>query len=86
MIPPCSAAPDVFDLERPNARHHLAFGKGIHFCLGANLSRLELKVVLEELAGRYPALRLVDGQVFTYHPNMLFRGPERLLVTVEPET
>jgi cytochrome P450 len=75
--------PDDFDLGRPNARHHLAFGKGIHFCLGANLSRLELKVVLEELAARYPALRLVEGQAVTYHPNMSFRGPERLLVTVE---
>jgi len=77
------AGPDDFDLRRPNARHHLAFGKGIHFCLGANLSRLELKVVLEELAARYPALRLVEGQALTYDPNMSFRGPERLLVAVE---
>ena len=72
--------PDVFDVRRPNVRHHLAFGKGIHFCLGANLSRLELRVVLEELTARYPSLRLVDDQTVTYHPNMSFRGPERLLV------
>jgi len=73
-------SPETFDLRRSNARHHLAFGKGIHFCLGANLSRLELKVVLEELVMRYPSLRLVEGQAIEYHPNMSFRGPERLLV------
>jgi cytochrome P450 len=67
-------------MDRANARHHLAFGKGIHFCLGANLSRLEVKVVLEEMTARYPSLTLVDGQTVTYHPNMSFRGPEHLLV------
>jgi cytochrome P450 len=46
---------------------------------------LELKVVLEELAARYPALRLVEGEAFTYHPNMSFRGPEHLLVSVHGE-
>jgi cytochrome P450 len=71
---------DTFDLQRPNARHHIAFGKGIHFCLGANLSRLELKVVLEELTQRYPSLRVVEDQSIVCHPNMSFRGPERLLV------
>ncbi len=78
--PELFASPDEFDLRRPNARHHIAFGKGIHFCLGANLSRLELKVVLEELTQRYPSLRLVDDQTIVCHPNMSFRGPERLLV------
>ena len=72
--------PERFDITRPNVRHHLAFGKGIHFCIGANLSRLELRVVLEEMTARYPALRLVEDQTVTYHPNMSFRGPERLLV------
>ena len=80
------AEPDAFDVGRANARHHIAFGKGIHFCLGANLGRLEARVVLEELTSCFPALRLVDGQTIEYHPNMSFRGPERLLVDTQGES
>jgi cytochrome P450 len=49
--------PDGFDVGRkPN--DHIAFGKGEHFCLGANLARLELKVMFEELTKRLPDLEL----------------------------
>ena len=48
----CSPIPDGFDPDRANLREHLAFGKGIHFCLGAALSRLEGRVALQELARR----------------------------------
>ena len=72
--------PDAFDLARANARHHLAFGKGIHACLGANLGRLEAQIALEELAARYPGLRLVEGQELSFHPNVSFRGPQELWV------
>ena len=44
--------PTTFDPDRDNLRQHLAFGKGIHFCLGANLSRLEGQVALQELTRR----------------------------------
>jgi cytochrome P450 len=72
--------PDHFDMQRKDANRHLAFGKGIHFCLGANLGRLEAKVALETLTVRFPNLRLVEGQHLTFHPNISFRGPQALWV------
>ena len=48
----CSTDPDSFDIARkPNP--HLGFGQGVHYCLGANLARLELRVLFEELLGRF---------------------------------
>ncbi|HEY6313762.1 MAG TPA: hypothetical protein VIY52_23570 [Streptosporangiaceae bacterium] len=58
----------------------MAFGKGLHFCLGANLGKLEAQLAITELARRYPDLSLVPGQQFTFHPNISFRGPQVLLV------
>ncbi|HEY2386707.1 MAG TPA: cytochrome P450 [Candidatus Binatia bacterium] len=72
--------PDRFDLDRGNARNHLSFGFGIHYCLGAPLARLELRVVLEEITRRMPSLRLVPDQRWEFSPNTSFRGPTRLLV------
>jgi cytochrome P450 len=74
------AAPDEFDLHRPDAERHLAFGKGLHFCLGANLGKLEAQIAIAELARRYPGLRLAPGQDLTFHPNISFRGPQALVV------
>lgn len=73
--------PDTFDLGRSDARAHLSFGKGIHFCLGAALTRLELAVVLEQLVGRAPDLRLAPGQSLAFPANVAFRGPLVLRVT-----
>jgi cytochrome P450 len=50
--------PDELDLRRPAARHHLGFGRGIHFCVGAPLARLEARVVLEELLARTRSVAL----------------------------
>jgi cytochrome P450 len=75
------AAPDDFDLHRLDAERHLAFGKGLHFCLGANLGKLEAQIALAELARRYPRLRLAPGQELTFHPNISFRGPQALRVS-----
>jgi cytochrome P450 len=72
--------PDTFDLHRPNAKRHLAFGKGIHFCVGSALGKLEAQLALEGLIQRFPGLRLVEGQELTFHPNISFRGPQALWV------
>jgi cytochrome P450 len=71
---------ECFDIHRPNAKDHLSFGYGAHFCLGAPLARLEVRVVVEELSARLPSLRLVRGQTLRFQPNTTFRGPLSLLV------
>lgn len=49
--------PDAFDITRPNARDHIAFGAGgPHFCLGSNLARMEMRVVLDKLLRAFPDL------------------------------
>jgi cytochrome P450 family 142 subfamily A polypeptide 1 len=53
--------PDTYDVTRPG-NHHVSFGFGTHFCLGASLARLELRVLFEELVRRFPDWRLVDPQ------------------------
>ena len=77
--------PETIDLERPNGRNHLAFGLGIHFCLGAPLARLEAQIVLEELASRFPDMRLVEDQEFAYPPNTTFRAPQQVWVHLGEE-
>lgn len=71
---------EILDIRRENAKEHLSFGFGIHYCLGAPLARLEARVVLEELTRRLPQLRLVPDQVFTFSPNTSFRGPQQVWV------
>ena len=72
--------PETFDLRRANATKTLAFGKGIHYCLGAALGRLEAQIALEALTRRFPRLRLLAGQELSFHPNISFRGPQALWV------
>jgi cytochrome P450 len=73
--------PEMFDPERPNSRRTLAFGRGIHFCIGSALGRLEATLALEELTRRFPGLRLAPpGQEIPFHPNISFRGPQTLAV------
>lgn len=75
------ACPADFDMHRANAGEHLAFGKGLHYCLGANFGRLEAQIAVRELARRFPRLSLGPGQDLTFHPNISFRGPQRLMVS-----
>jgi len=76
--------PDDFDPDRDHLRDHLAFGKGIHFCLGAALSRLEGKVALEELSSRIESFSLPDTNEFQYFPSFILRGLTRLDVDIVP--
>jgi cytochrome P450 len=74
------AYPDRFDLWRPNADQHLAFGHGIHHCLGAPFVRLEARIALEILVQRLPDVHLVPAQTITYLPSLLNRALQHLQV------
>jgi cytochrome P450 len=70
--------PDRFDIRR-DARGHIAFGHGLHHCLGAPLARLEGQIALRSLLDRAPALAL-DGPADDWLPGMLIRGVRSLPV------
>ncbi|MDT0393673.1 MULTISPECIES: cytochrome P450 [Streptomyces] len=70
--------PDGFDIRR-DSRGHVAFGHGIHHCLGAPLARLETRVALRSLLERAPGLAL-DGQPGAWLPGVLMRGVRSLPV------
>jgi hypothetical protein len=72
--------PETFDLRHANTSKTLAFGNGIHYCLGAELGKLEAQLALDALTHRFPRLRLVEGQALSFHPNISFRGPQALWV------
>jgi cytochrome P450 len=66
------ADPQSFDITRDDANRHIAFGKGVHACLGAPLARLEGQIALETLFRRYPDLRLaVPASEITWAPSFL---------------
>jgi cytochrome P450 family 142 subfamily A polypeptide 1 len=76
--------PDRYDVRRRH-NHHVAFGFGSHFCLGASLARLEIRVMFEELLRRLPDMRLVEGQPPRRTPGAFVRGVATLPVEFTPE-
>lgn len=71
--------PERFDVERRNSKDHLSFGGGSHFCLGAPLGRLEVRIAYEHIFARLKNLRFApDRNDFANQDAVIFRGPERL--------
>jgi cytochrome P450 len=68
--------PDVFDIHREDTQH-LTFGYGLHYCLGANLARLEGRVALDELLNRFPEWD-VDYDDIELAPTSTVRGWARM--------
>ncbi|MDT3444027.1 MULTISPECIES: cytochrome P450 [unclassified Pseudofrankia] len=72
---------DKFDISRPNSRHHIAFGRGIHTCPGAPLARAEARVAIERLLARTSDIRVdetvhgpADARKYRYLPTFILRG------------
>ncbi len=75
--------PHRFDVTRRH-NHHVAFGLGTHFCLGANLARLELRIVFEELVRRLPDIRLAAGSQPEFVPGYFTRALKELRAEFSP--
>lgn len=73
-------SPDTFDIRRSNISH-ITFGKGVHYCLGANLARLEGRIALDELLNRWPEWD-IDTETARLAPTSTVRGWERLDVVL----
>ncbi|MBL7500801.1 cytochrome P450 [Frankia sp. CNm7] len=85
------AEPDQFDLGRANVREHLAFGRGVHGCLGQPLARSETRVTLERVLDRMADIRLsddahgpADDRRFDYLPTFVFRALNAIHLNFEP--
>lgn len=76
--------PDEFDIYRHNSAEHFTFGYGAHQCMGKNIARMEMRVILDEFVRRLPHIKLVEDQEFEYLANTSFRGPKSLWVEWEP--
>ena len=72
-----NADPDVFDITRKDIKHS-SFGKGIHYCLGAPLARLEGRIAFETIFTKFKKLKLVEKPI--YRNNTVFRGLESLMI------
>ncbi|QOZ32619.1 cytochrome P450 [Bradyrhizobium sp. CCBAU 53421] len=69
--------PEKLDIQRPNVKP-LSFGGGIHFCLGAQLARIEAEIAITTLLRRIPDLRLDDAENPEWRPTFVLRGLKRL--------
>jgi cytochrome P450 len=77
------ACPDEFDPGRDHLHDQVSFGHGTHYCVGANLARLETIVALERLSARVASYSLHDDNTFDYLPSIVLRGLKRLHIRAE---
>ncbi|MER7580202.1 cytochrome P450 [Kitasatospora sp. NPDC097691] len=77
---------EEFDIHRPNRSRHVAFGKGIHFCLGAPLARMEARIALTALLERFERVEVLPDSGIRFHPSIGVLGPVRLPVAVRGNT
>ncbi|TVZ02430.1 cytochrome P450 [Trebonia kvetii] len=84
-------SPDEFQADRPNARQHLAFGRGIHTCPGSPLARAEGRITIERLLRRTRNIRLSEthhgpaaDRRFSYEPTWMLRAMEELHIEFDP--
>jgi cytochrome P450 len=82
--------PAEFQVARANARHHIAFGLGVHTCPGAPLARAEGRVTIERLLDRMADIRISEehhgeagARRYNYVPTYILRGVSRLHVEFE---
>ncbi|MDE2302766.1 MAG: cytochrome P450 [Sphingomonadales bacterium] len=83
--------PGSFDMDRPRAKEHLAFGRGAHTCIGAPLARKEVSVSIERLLARMANIRLSEAhhgpegaRHFDYEPTYILRAMKRLHLEFDP--
>jgi cytochrome P450 len=70
--------PEIFDITREKSPH-LAFGKGIHLCLGAPLARLEGEIAIKSLIERFPDMKLdISKDALEWRPGMIVRGVKEI--------
>ncbi|WP_257161998.1 cytochrome P450/oxidoreductase [Corynebacterium cystitidis] len=77
--------PHTFDLYRDNVTKHLLFGYGMHLCMGRNLARLQIQMLMQQLLKRLPHMEMDPNQDFGRLPSVSFRGPQSIMVTWDPE-
>jgi cytochrome P450 len=83
--------PHEFDIERQNARYHVAFGHGIHHCAGAHLARAEGRVTINQLLDETSDIRIseadhgpADARSYAYLPGYFLRGLAELHLELDP--
>jgi len=72
--------PDAFIIDRPNPRHHLSFGFGIHRCVGNRLAELQLRIVWEEILARFGKIEVVEEPVRV--PSPFVKGYLKMMVKI----